>query len=100
MTISAVALASGALTDCLEQSRSVSKTTVLPEEQLTQSIFKKQQHFTMLLESDKPITSQVSDPQTMLAIQHGMMQATLTVDLSAKIAGSLTQTVNRLATLQ
>lgn len=100
MTISAVDLTSGALTDCFDQSPPVSKTTVLPEKKLIKSISQQQQHFTALLASAQPTSSRLADPQTMLAIQHGIMQATLTVDLAAKMAGSLTQTVNRLATMQ
>lgn len=102
MPISAVDFTLGALTDCFDQSPFASKTTVLPEKQLIKSIAQQQQqqHFTALLASAQPTSSRLPDPQTMLAIQHGIMQATLTVDLAAKMAGSLTQTVNRLATMQ
>lgn len=100
MTISAVDLISGTLTDGCDQSPPLAKSTVLPERELITSIAQQQQRFTALLESAQPHASQLADPQTMLAIQHGIMQAALTVDLAAKMAGSVTQAVNRLVTIQ
>jgi type III secretion system YscI/HrpB-like protein len=100
MTISSVELTSRALTDCFDQLPPLGNTTVLPEKQLVKSISQLQEKFTTLLESAQPTFSRLLDPQTMLAIQNGIMQGSLTVELTAKVAGSVTQSVNRLATLQ
>lgn len=100
MPVSAVDFTLGALTDSFDQSPFASKTTVLPEKQLIEWISQQQKDFENLMTLAKPTPSQVINPQTMLAIQYGIMQAVLPVDVTVKLFASLTQTVNRLATMQ
>ncbi|MEW9809474.1 MAG: type III secretion system inner rod subunit SctI [Candidatus Symbiodolus clandestinus] len=97
--ITAVALERGALTGCLEQAEMV-KVTQKPEKKLVDSLSQQQQRFNELFQVTEQAPQQLTDPGTLLAIQQGIVQATVTVELAAKVAGSLTQSVNRLATIQ
>ncbi|CNI63383.1 MULTISPECIES: type III secretion system inner rod subunit SctI [Yersinia] len=55
--------------------------------------------FTQLMQPADPTTSMIS-PDPLLSLQSELMHATLSIDLTAKVAGVLGQNINKLVNMQ
>lgn len=73
----------------------------LPEEQLVGAFLQRQQEFNQqVAELNGSLEQRIGNPGKMLTSQLELMRSFLLVDFSAKVAGSLSQSVNRLVNIQ
>ncbi|WP_324254562.1 type III secretion system inner rod subunit SctI [Ewingella americana] len=74
------------------------KNVALPEQNLINQMQVQQTHLVKGFEQSGAVSS--LSPESALAVQYGLANSVIGVDMVAKVAGSLSQTINKLVTMQ
>ncbi|MGF6812907.1 type III secretion system YscI/HrpB-like protein [Paraburkholderia sp. Clong3] len=80
--------------------RAMTRGTETPDQTVIEALNLAEQHATRPMKDISAAGTRLLDPQEMITVQLGLAKMSVDLDLAAKVAGSISQGVNKLVTMQ
>jgi type III secretion system YscI/HrpB-like protein len=80
--------------------RAMTRGTETPDQTVIEALNRAEQHATRPMKDINAAGTRLLEPQEMTTVQLGLAKMSVDLDLAAKVAGSISQGVNKLVTMQ
>jgi type III secretion system YscI/HrpB-like protein len=80
--------------------RAMTRGAATPDQAVIEALNQAEQHATRPMKEIGAAGARLLDPQEMTSVQLGLAKMSVDLDLAAKVAGSISQGVNKLVTMQ